>query len=99
MHLRLPMTRSQGFWLVSHSLHPAMKPCGRSPRLLSRPTRTVQDMTVESAHPPLLPLVHPLASDSRPAPDAAPHRERSQRSPRVACELSGKPPSRLTAPG
>src|SRR5438128_1595252 len=44
-------------------------------------------MAVESAYPPLLPLVGTLASDSRPAPDAAPLLERSKRSPRGACDF------------
>ena len=64
-----------------------MKPRGRSARLLSRPALTVQDVTVESANPPLLPPVSTLASDSRPAPDAAPLLERSKRSPRGACDF------------
>jgi hypothetical protein len=52
--------------------------------ILSRPTRTGEDMTVESANPPLLPSVAPLRCDLRPSPGEA-FIQPTKRRERYAC--------------
>ncbi len=63
------MTEVRGFWVSFHSHHPMMEPYGSSARLAGRPTRTVQNMTVESALSLSFRWLRLLLPDPRPAPD------------------------------
>ena len=74
------MAKARRFWLGLHSPHLFGKgPRASSPRLLSRPTLTVQDVTVCSAEKPTLPSVATPACDLRPPPDAAPEVARQEK--------------------
>ena len=69
--LRLPWLKHRGFYRRSTSHLFEGEASMETNRTLSRPTLTVQDMTVDSALKPTLPLVDIPRCDLRPSPGTA----------------------------